>query len=294
MASLASTISAALSKANIKTVDEFASAVELSPGFVANLLRNEGVQAQAQRLHSEMSTMTDTVVLDVATQTALTGDVVDVSTAEAMVEEALCMVAEAEEGERAAQKCAREWLDRAELGTALLRKAEERTDWAQRERRAAQALATAEQAARHMAEQLLAAEAALADAAVESTLHECAARRQAEAQRDIYQALAGAGRGGRGSRGGRGTPPPPVPEPPPPPPPPPPPAELIQRILAVPVAMEGQMSDEEALAILNVTEKSSRWLLLHLRPDKHPHHEAQAEAALSRVNQARDVRCRHV
>ena len=54
------------------------------------------------------------------------------------------------------------------------------------------------------------------------------------------------------------------------------------------------MSDEEALAILNVTEKSSRWLLLHLRPDKHPHHEAQAEAALSRVNQARDVRCRHV
>ena len=171
MASLASTISAALSKANIKTVDEFASAVELAPGFVANLLRNEGVQAQAQRLHSEMSTMTDTVVLDVATQTALTGDVVDVSTAEAMVEEALCMVAEAEEGERAAQKCAREWLDRAELGTALLRKAEERTDWAQRERRAAQALATAEQAARHMAEQLLAAEAALADAAVESALN---------------------------------------------------------------------------------------------------------------------------
>eukprot|EP00966_Prymnesium_polylepis_P119913 2771069-Prymnesium_polylepis.1 len=60
MASLASTISAALSKANIKTVDEFASAVELAPSFVANLLRNEGVQAQAQRLHSEMSTMTDT------------------------------------------------------------------------------------------------------------------------------------------------------------------------------------------------------------------------------------------
>ena len=115
--SLASTIAAALSKSNIKTVDEFARAVELAPGFIANLLRNEGIQAQAQRLHSEMSTMTDTVVLDVATQTrALTGDVVDISTAEAMVEEALCMVAEAEEGERDAQKCAREWLDRAELG----------------------------------------------------------------------------------------------------------------------------------------------------------------------------------
>ena len=145
--------------------------------------------------------MTDTAVLDVATQTALTGDVVDISTAEAMVEEALCMVAEAEEGERDAQKCAREWLDRAELATALLRKAEERTDWAQRERRAAQTLATAEQAARRMAEQMLAAEAALADAAVESARNECAARRQAEAQRDLWQALAG-GRGGRGGRGG--------------------------------------------------------------------------------------------
>jgi len=55
--------------------------------------------AAEERLHSEMSTMADTVVQDVATQTALTGDVVDVSTAEAMVEEALCMVAEAEEGE---------------------------------------------------------------------------------------------------------------------------------------------------------------------------------------------------
>ena len=40
--------------------------------------------------------------------------------------------------------------------------------------------------------------------------------------------------------------------------------------------------------------KSSKWLLLQLRPDRHPHHQAQAQAALSRVNQARDVRCRHV
>ena len=54
------------------------------------------------------------------------------------------------------------------------------------------------------------------------------------------------------------------------------------------------MSEEEALAILYVTHKSSKWLLLQLRPQKHPHHQAQAQAALSRVNQARDVRCRHV
>ena len=60
--SLASTIAAALSRSNIKTVDEFATAVQLSPGFIVNLLRNEGLQAQAQRLHSEMSTMTDTVM----------------------------------------------------------------------------------------------------------------------------------------------------------------------------------------------------------------------------------------
>ena len=127
-------------------------------------------------------------MLDVTTQTALTGDVVDISTAEAMVEEALCMVAQAEERERAAEKRGRQWLDRVELATALLRKVEERTDWAQAERRAAQSLAAAEQAARHMAEQMLAAEAALADAAVECARDECAARCQAEAQRDLWHA----------------------------------------------------------------------------------------------------------
>ena len=41
-------------------------------------------------------TMTDVAVLNVATQTALTGNVVDTSTAEAMIDEALCMVAKAE------------------------------------------------------------------------------------------------------------------------------------------------------------------------------------------------------
>ena len=46
--------------------------------------------------------MTDTAVLDVATQTALTGDVVDISTAEAMIAEALLMADEAQERERVA------------------------------------------------------------------------------------------------------------------------------------------------------------------------------------------------
>ena len=43
--------------------------------------------------------MTDTAVLGVATQTVLTGDVVDISTAEAMIAEALLMADEAQERE---------------------------------------------------------------------------------------------------------------------------------------------------------------------------------------------------
>ena len=46
--------------------------------------------------------MTDTAVLGVATQTVLTGDVVDISTAEAMIAEALLMADEAQERERVA------------------------------------------------------------------------------------------------------------------------------------------------------------------------------------------------
>ena len=116
--SLASTIEVMLSRANITTVDAFADMLLRAPTFIANFIRSDAA-AGAGRHAAEIGTMTDTAVLDVATQTALTGDVVDISTAEAMVEEALCMVAEAEEGERDAQKCAREWLDRAELATAL-------------------------------------------------------------------------------------------------------------------------------------------------------------------------------
>jgi hypothetical protein len=98
MASLASTIAAALSKSNIKTVDEFARAVESAPVFFANLLRNEGIQEQAQHLHTEIGTATDTTTTQsVGTHAAVAADdMVDIATAEAMVNEALCMVAEAE------------------------------------------------------------------------------------------------------------------------------------------------------------------------------------------------------
>ena len=67
--------------------------------------------------------MTDTAVLDVATQTALTGEVVDTSTAEAMIAEALLMADEAQERERVADEQALRWLANAELGACLLRKA---------------------------------------------------------------------------------------------------------------------------------------------------------------------------
>ena len=236
-------------------------------------------------------------MVDASSQTTA-DDVVDTATAEAMVEEALSMVSEAEEREHAEVESARRWYDVAQMGAALLRKAEARSDCAQSERQAAEMLAAAEHASRQMAEEMLAVEAALADAAVESALDERSARLQAEAQRDIYRALAGAGSGtGRGGRGGRGYAPPPPPPPPPQPPPPPPPPpvpELIQMVLSVPVQAEGQMSEEEALSVLNVTRKSPRWLLKQVHPDKHPNHEAEAEAATARVNQARDVRCRHV
>ena len=99
-----------------------------------------------------------------------------------------------------------------------------------RAQRKMQQLSRYEQAARRVVEQLLAAEAALAYAAEERSLHESATRRQAEAQRDVWRAIAG-DRGSRGGRGGRGhapqqppPPPPPTPQSPPPQPPPAPPA----------------------------------------------------------------------
>ena len=75
-------------------------------------------------------------------------DVVDLKTAEAMIAEALSMLDEANEGERAADERARSWEGRAELGTTLLRAAEDRTDRAQAERQAAERLADTERVAR--------------------------------------------------------------------------------------------------------------------------------------------------
>ena len=98
---------------------------------------------------AEIGTMTDTAVLkDTAVQTALADDVVDSKTAEAMIAEALSMLDEANEGERAADERARSWEGRAELGTTLLRAAEDRTDRAQAERQAAERLADTERVAR--------------------------------------------------------------------------------------------------------------------------------------------------
>ena len=81
---------------------------------------------------------------------------------------------------RAADERARSWEGRAELGTTLLRAAEDRTDRALAERQAAERLAATERVARQVAEQLLAAEAALADAAVEQAQHEYRARCRTE------------------------------------------------------------------------------------------------------------------
>ena len=54
------------------------------------------------------------------------------------------------------------------------------------------------------------------------------------------------------------------------------------------------MSEVEALAILNVTERRPKWLLSQVHPDKHPDFSAEVTAATARVNQAMDVRSRHV
>ena len=42
------------------------------------------------------------------------------------------------------------------------------------------------------------------------------------------------------------------------------------------IANEGQMSEAEALAVLNVTQRRPKWLLLQVHPDKHPGFEAEA------------------
>ena len=174
MPSLASTLDVMLSTANITTVDAFADWLLSAPTFIANYIRSEAAAAAVAARHA-----------DVGSQPALTSDVVETSVAEAMIAEAMCMLDEAQERERLADERASLWEGCAEFGTTLLKAAEDRTDRAQADRLAAERLAAAEHAAMQMAVQLLAAEAALADAAVERALNECAARAQAEAQRDI-------------------------------------------------------------------------------------------------------------
>ena len=64
--------------------------------------------------------------------------------------------------------------------------------------------------------------------------------------------------------------------------------ELQTRLVHIHIANEGQMSEVEALAILNVTERRPKWLLSQVHPDKHPDFSAEATAATARVNQAMD------
>ena len=118
------------------------------------------------------------------------GDVVDISTAEAMVAEALCMVDEAKERECAADERARSWEDRIRSLQSLFSRPQRtgqieprQSDWKQR---GSGGSCLSERAAKQMAEKLLAAEAALADAALADAVHERSARCQAEAQRDFY------------------------------------------------------------------------------------------------------------
>ena len=152
-------------------------------------------------------------------------------------------------------------------------------------------------------------------AAEQAAAREAKARRAAEKQAALFQMRAeraeaellvhmGSGNGGRGGRGGRGRGRGPVPTPtstpsstpsttskPAPDPEPP---DWIRIVLAVPVQTDGRLTPAEALAILSVTERRPKWLLSQVHPDRHPNCTGLAEAAAQRVNQAMDVRSRHV
>ena len=167
-------------------------ATSFSRGALCTALQAEALS------RSSTGTQTDAAILMVKTGTqTLADDVLDVSTAEAMVAEALCLLDKAVERERLVEACALVWRDRAELGAALIRKEEEHTEAARAALQTAKSLAAAEQAARQMLEQLLAEEAAVADAAIECSLTEYRARCQVEADLAIWKALA-SGQGGRG------------------------------------------------------------------------------------------------
>jgi len=68
--------------------------------------------------------------------------------------------------------------------------------------------------------------------------------------------------------------------------------DLIVAVLSVPLFLDGQMSEDEALRILHVTDKKAKWLLSQVHPDRNPERRADATLATARVNQAMDVRSR--
>ena len=159
-------------------------------------------------------------------------------------------------------------------------------DCAEADKRQAEEALVHERAARLVMEKLFAKEAAAADAAA------------AEARWRPAASRGGRGRGGRG-RGQQHPQPqvqpqPPPATPPPTPPTPPPPSDFITLVLTVPIAHNGQMTPDEALLILEVTDKRPKWLLSQVHPDRHPGRQEEATQATARVNQAMDVRTRHV
>ena len=161
---------------------------------------------------------------DVSTQSAV--DMVDVSTADAVVAEAL-LIGEQMAAKEAAARFAVELLLRAEAAAAdtaeqrssqlirdaevtdnLLRHANRSADWRAAERRDAEQLAACERATRQVLEQLLRAEAADADAAEACVAAAEACAAAAEACAAAAEACAAAAEsttqapGGRGGRGG--------------------------------------------------------------------------------------------
>ena len=69
---------------------------------------------------------------------------------------------------------------------------------------------------------------------------------------------------------------------------------MITLVLAVPIINDGQLTEEEALAVLNVSDMRPKRLLFAVHPQRNMERVAEAEAATRRVNQAMDVRSRHV
>jgi hypothetical protein len=250
---------------------------------------------------------------DVGTQSAV--DMVDVSTADAVVAEAQLIGEQMAAKEAAAryavesmlkveaavadtaEQCVSQLIRDSQITDGLLRHAHRSADWRTAERCDAEKLAACERAMRQVLEQLLKAEAADADAAEARAAAAEARAAAAEARATAAEARATAAesttqaqgwRGGRGGRGRRGVPP--TPPAPPPPPPPPPPPDMISAVLAVELEQEGRMTSDEALAILNVTHKRPIWLLSEVHPDKHPERREEAAAATARVVLAREVR----